>query len=162
MDKNTVTGLVLIVLVLIGFSWYNSAQQAEYQQMVQNDTTIVQTQDPKTQPSAVAAAPAATNDSLDVFREAKQGKAKDIVLKNEKITVTLNTRGGTLKEVKLNEYKSYADFEAERNVSLCLYNEKDASSNILLDTKEGVMAFNDYVFTPDFAGSRRRNHHAQL
>ena len=148
MDKNTVTGLVLIVLVLIGFSWYNSAQQAEYQQMVQNDTTIVQTQDPKTQPSAVAAAPAATNDSLDVFREAKQGKAKDIVLKNEKITVTLNTRGGTLKEVKLNEYKSYADFEAERNVSLCLYNEKDASSNILLDTKEGVMAFNDYVFTP--------------
>ena len=82
MDKNTVTGLVLIVLVLIGFSWYNSAQQAEYQQMVQNDTTIVQTQAPKTQPSAVAAAPAATNDSLDVFREAKQGKAKDIVLKN--------------------------------------------------------------------------------
>ena len=148
MDKNTVTGLVLIVLVLIGFSWYNSAQQAEYQQMVQNDTTIVQTQAPKTQPSAVAAAPAATNDSLDVFREAKQGKAKDIVLKNNKITVTLNTRGGTLKEVKLNEYKSYADFEAERNVSLCLYNEKDASSNILLDTKEGVMAFNDYVFTP--------------
>ena len=38
MDKNTITGLILIAAVLIGFSWYNTNQERNLQQIPQTKT----------------------------------------------------------------------------------------------------------------------------
>ena len=38
MDKNTVTGFLLIILVIIGFSWYSRPSQEELQQMAKQDS----------------------------------------------------------------------------------------------------------------------------
>ena len=38
MDKNTVTGFILIALVVIGFSWYSRPSEAELRQMAQQDS----------------------------------------------------------------------------------------------------------------------------
>ena len=39
MDKNTITGLILIAAVLIGFSWYNTNQERNVQQIPQTEQT---------------------------------------------------------------------------------------------------------------------------
>lgn len=150
MDKNTIVGLVLIAATLIGFSWYNTNQERQLQQIEQLAQT---TQQQSTVADAAAtaknrAALAAAVDSTDLFYAAAHGEAKQVVLKNNKVTVKLNTKGGTISEVRLNEYKSYEDFKAEKQSSLLLYNEKDANLHLSLDLKEGSIDFADYYFTP--------------
>ena len=38
MDKNTVTGFILIALVIIGFSWYSRPSEAELRQQAMQDS----------------------------------------------------------------------------------------------------------------------------
>ena len=38
MDKNTVTGFILIALVIFGFSWYSRPSEAELRQMAIQDS----------------------------------------------------------------------------------------------------------------------------
>ena len=145
MDKNTIVGLVLMAAVLIGFSWYNSNQERNLQNTQPEQTA--QKQVAATEATKDAAMKA-TVDSTDAFFAATKGQAQDIILKNNKVNVKINTKGATISEVRLNEYKSYKDFEAKNNNTLLLYNAKDAGLNLKLDTKEGTLDFADYYFTP--------------
>lgn len=145
MDKNTIIGLILIAATLIGFSWYNSNQY-------QNNPTAAQTeqvvQPNKEQSTNNIAVQQNLNDSSDIFYVAKQGTNSEITLRNEKVTVLVNTKGGAIGKVLLNEYKSYKDFKENREASLLLYNEKDAQLDLTLDTKQNQVKFSNYFFTP--------------
>ena len=145
MDKNTIVGLVLMAAVLIGFSWYNSNQERNLQNTQPEQTAQKQV---AATDATKDAAMKATVDSTDAFFAATKGQAQDIILKNNKVNVKINTKGATISEVRLNEYKSYKDFEAKNNNTLLLYNAKDAGLNLKLDTKEGTLDFADYYFTP--------------
>lgn len=150
MDKNTIVGLVLMAAVIIGFGWYNSNQEAQLQHASQTEQTS-QGKNKATSNNAEAAQKAlaiAQADSTDIFYAATKGQAQEVVLKNEKVCVKINTKGGAISEVKLNEYKSYKDFEAKKENALTLYNAKNAGLNFKVDTKEGTLSFEDYYFTP--------------
>ena len=146
MDKNTIIGLVLIAAVLIGFSWYNTNQQKNLQQPAQTEQTQTAKADAQAGKQALQAQAAV--DSTDIFFAATQGNAAEVVLHNSKVNVKLSTKGGAVSEVRLNEYKSYKDFEAKRNNTLLLYTAKDAGLDMILDTKEGSMNLSNYYFTP--------------
>ncbi len=150
MDKNTIIGLVLMAAVLIGFSWYNTNQERNLQSDQTEQTTTQKAADNKQQSTAdKAPITKATADSTDIFYAAtKEQKTAPIELKNQKVTVKINARGGAISEVRLNEYKSYKDFEAKKENPLLLYSAKDAGLNFKLDTKEGTLDFSDYYFTP--------------
>ena len=47
MDKNTIIGLVLIAAVLIGFSWYNTNQERNLQQIPTEQTASAPSNDNK-------------------------------------------------------------------------------------------------------------------
>lgn len=148
MDKNTIIGLVLMAAVLIGFSWYNTNQERNLQSNQTEQTTPQKATDNK-QPSATTTLAKATPDSTDIFYAAtKEQPAKEVTLKNQKVSVKINTKGGAISEVRLNEYKSYKDFEAKKENPLLLYSNKDAGLNFKLDTKEGTLDFSNYYFTP--------------
>lgn len=148
MDKNTIIGLVLMAAVLIGFSWYNTNQERNLQSNQTEQTTPQKATDNK-QPSATTTLVKATADSTDIFYAAtKEQTAKVVELKNQKVSVKINTKGGAISEVRLNEYKSYKDFEAKKENPLLLYSNKDAGLNFKLDTKEGTLDFSNYYFTP--------------
>ncbi len=149
MDKNTIVGLILIAAVLIGFSWYNTNQEANLRQIQPTEQTAQQPTESQKQASAaqILAEKAAT-DSADIFFASTKGENREVVLRNDKVSVKIGTKGGTISEVRLNEYKSYKDFAANREASLLLYSAKDASLDFLLDTKESQMAFSNYYFTP--------------
>ena len=148
MDKNTIVGLVLMAAVLIGFSWYNTNQEKNLQGERTEQTT--QKADNNKQQTAAQKniAVQAQTDSTDIFYAATKGEAKTVVLKNNKVTIQLNTKGGSISEVRLNEYKSYKDFEANNNNALLLYSAQNAGLNFKLDTKEGALSFDNYYFTP--------------
>lgn len=148
MDKNTIVGLVLMAAVLIGFSWYNTNQEKNLQGEQTEQTT--QKADNNKQQTAAQKniAVQAQTDSTDIFYAATKGEAKTVVLKNNKVTIQLNTKGGSISEVRLNEYKSYKDFEANNNNALLLYSAQNAGLNFKLDTKEGALSFDNYYFTP--------------
>ena len=150
MDKNTIIGLVLMAAVLIGFSWYNTNQERNLQSDQTEQTTTQKAADNKQQSTAdKAPITKATADSTDIFYAAtKEQKTAPIELKNQKVMVKINARGGAISEVRLNEYKSYKDFEAKKENPLLLYSAKDAGLNFKLDTKEGTLDFSDYYFTP--------------
>lgn len=148
MDKNTIIGLVLMAAVLIGFSWYNTNQERNLQSNQTEQTTPQKATDNK-QPSATTTLVKATADSTDIFYAATKEQTPNVVeLKNQKVSVKINTKGGAISEVRLNEYKSYKDFEAKKENPLLLYSNKDAGLNFKLDTKEGTLDFSNYYFTP--------------
>lgn len=134
--------------VLIGFSWYNTNQERNLQSNQTEQTTPQKATDNK-QPSANTTLVKATADSTDIFYAAtKEQTPKVVELKNQKVSVKINTKGGAISEVRLNEYKSYKDFEAKKENPLLLYSNKDAGLNFKLDTKEGTLDFSNYYFTP--------------
>ena len=139
MDKNTIVGLVLMAAVIIGFGWYNSNQEAQLQHASQTEQTSQGKNKATSNNAEAAQKPLSFSqaDSTDIFYAATKGQAQEVVLKNEKVSVKINTKGGAISEVKLNEYKSYKDFEAKNENPLTLYNAKDAGLNFKVDTKEG-------------------------
>ena len=144
MDKNTIIGLVLMAAVLIGFSYYNTQQRPVQQSAPE------QTAQPKqaATPTPTTAAAAMLPDSTDRFYTTEQ-KAEYITLRNNKVSVKISTKGATVAEVKLNEYKSYSDFAEGKENPLLLYSEKDAGLDLVLETKERNMRLTDYCFTPE-------------
>lgn len=137
MDKNTVTGIILIAAVLIGFSFFTS-QQA-----------------PRPAPAAVEAPPAASEagspeaqsaaraGAASLFRSARTAAAgSSVVIENSKLRLTLDARGGRIAEVVLKDY-----LDQERR-PLRLYSAADTEMALLLSLKEENLNTADYVFTP--------------
>ena len=147
MDKNTIIGLVLMFLVIIGFGWYNSSQQQDLPPVEQTQTQPSQQTDSKQKATAQASVLTAT-DSTDIFFAATQGTQQQVVLRNNKVSVAIDTKGGCISEVKLNEFKSYTDFEAGRENPLLLYTARHAGMDLVIDAKQQQVPFSRYYFTP--------------
>ena len=114
MNKNTLTGFVLIAVVLIVFSWYGQKQAAEQQAAAQQeqmrlDSIAKANPAPKdTIDTAQLAAQQLKADSSRIFFTAMQEQqGEDIVLKNSKVELTLGTKGGIVKKAKVLGYKDY-------------------------------------------------------
>lgn len=142
MDKNTIIGLVLIVVVLIGFSYFNSSNQPPRQQA---------TQSPKpeqTSPQKSTAARVQSDTTLLFANHAVADTAgpKSVTLKNDNLTVVIDKKGGIISDVYLNNYKSYDDFHNGRNKPLHLFDGKNASLNFSLKTTAGIINTRDYYF----------------
>lgn len=152
MDKNTIVGLILIAAVLIGFSWYNTNQERSLQQQSatykQNAAISTEQQKPDEKTLKNLIPQTALADSSDIFFTATTGQAREIVIHNNKVSVKINTKGASISEVRLKEYKSYNDFEQKSDKPLLLYNAKDAGLDIMLDTKESTIDLSNYFFTP--------------
>ena len=151
MDKNTITGFLLIALILIGFSWYNSPSEEEKAKMEQQRKEQVENQkkqeaeakaqQAKAKEAAVAQAKA---DSTFVLFSATQGTAKDIVLENEKVALTVSTKGGMVNKAVIKGYKN--NFDKTNNVTT--FDAKDQTLEFTIDGKEHNINTANLYFTP--------------
>lgn len=146
MDKNTIIGLVLIVLVLIGFSYYTSETQPQQPAAsVQQQTAAKETAHEVRQP----AAPIAATDSTSLFgthRNTATATSETVTLKNDNVIVEISKKGGAIANVWLCNYKSYDDFSNGRNTPLQLYNNSKAQWGLTFDTKDETIRTQDYTF----------------
>ena len=150
MDKNTITGLVLMGLLLIGFSWWSQPSSEQKAEMMRQDSiAAVMKQKAETNKKNAEAKHLAEQkakqeaDTTALFHEALQGEAQDIVLKNEKLQLTLNTKGGTVTKAVI---KGFKDKEGNRDVTLL--DEKVHRLNFTLSTKDANIATQDLFFQP--------------
>ena len=150
MNKNTVTGLVLMALLLIGFSWYNrpSQEQIEAYQRQQDSIAAAQAQAEKDriaedQKRAADAEAALHGDSTNLFFAALNGEATDVVLQNDKVRLTFSTKGGTLSSAQVLGFKDRHGAE-----DVTLFTSEGQHMNILVAGKEDNIVTQDLYFTP--------------
>ena len=112
MDRNTVTAVVLMALVVFGFSYWSSRNKSAEQ--TQNTEVVAQSKDKKSAAHAasVQQTDAAPLDSTALFAQASvaNDSLKPVVLSNDKIEVTIAPKGGQISQVLLKEYKSYKEY----------------------------------------------------
>lgn len=150
MDKNTIIGFVLIAAVLIGFSWWSRPSEEEIaQQRMQDSITAVAKQkaEQKLKAEQEAAKANAANqavaDTTIAFYKAMSGKAQSVVLKNSKVELTLNTKGGVVEKAVIKGFKAN-----DGSNDLTLFDGKNQSLKFMLAGKETNIITSDLFFTP--------------
>lgn len=112
MDKNTITGFVLIALVLIGFSWWSQPSEQEFAKM-QNEMrqdSIRQAQEAlqaqREEEKRTLELLAKAQDSTSLFFDARSAQGEEVTLGNDLLDITLNTRGGGIQSASLTQYQN--------------------------------------------------------
>ena len=169
MDRNTLTGLLLMMALLFGYQWYISpteeeiaaweSEQAELakvdslaelneQREQQAQSTLAALQDidsDQGDSTAVALANAELEKRYGLFAGAVRGQDRDLVLSNDQIRVVFNTRGGMPVEATLNDgYKRYGSDEP-----VSLWDRDQSSMDVSWDVPGvGRIGFQDLFFRP--------------
>lgn len=158
MNKNNIIGFLLIAVVLIGFSWYNQPSAEEQRTAFVQDSIAKAKHAEMEKASKAAAAKRQTNakakveaDSTALFYSALKGQAKKIVLKNDKVELTLNTKGATVEKAVIKGYVGHnlqvKDGSADAK-DVTLFDGNDHSLKFMLEAKEANIITSDLYFTP--------------
>ena len=158
MNKNNIIGFLLIAVVLIGFSWYNQPS-AEEQRTAFVQDSIAKAKHAEMEKASKAAAvkrqadakAKVEADSTALFYSALKGQAKKIVLKNEKVELTLNTKGATVEKAVIKGYVGHnlqvKDGSADAK-DVTLFDGHDQSLKFMLEAQEANIITSDLYFTP--------------
>ncbi len=158
MNKNNIIGFILIAVVLIGFSWYSQPSKEEQRAAFVQDS-IAKAKRAELEKAAKLAADKrqadakakVEADSTALFHSALQGKAQKIVLKNNKVELTLNTKGGTVEKAVIKGYVGHnikvKDGSADTK-DVTLFDGNDQSLKFMLEAKEANIITSDLYFTP--------------
>ena len=175
MDRNTITGLLLMMALLFGYQWYiapseedivawEAQQEAEaaYQDSLaqaQIDAQRLQMANMETLQGGESleegseealALNAELAKRYGVFGSAVAGRDRDVVLENDRVRVVFNTRGGMPVEATLTD--GYTKYGSDDPVSLWARDLSDM--NVSWDVAGiGRVGFNDLHFRPVSAAS---------
>ena len=139
MDRNSITGIVLIMGMLLGYQYFFAPKEVP----------VVKAK-ALTQKASVAA----IKDSAKVVSIDSSAKPEQVfTLENKDMVVKISSKGAKLVSVQLKNYKSFATFDAGKKDGLYLYNGASDEFSIELPTSAGKIKVN----TLDFAGSQTGN-----
>ena len=154
MNKNTLIGFVLIAIVLIGFSMWGQKQAAEQQAAAEAAAKEAAKQEQLKQAEEKVPLDSISADSLAAvkleaekartFHEAMQERALDsVVLKNDKVELTIYNKGGVVKKAKILGYKDY-----KGNPDVTFFDDKDQSLSFALpvNAKQEIINTGDLYF----------------
>lgn len=120
MDRNTIIGLVLIFVILIGFGYLNSPSKEEREAMQRKSDSLAQVRidnEIKRQEAEKLANAQMKEDSalrrdqitrLGAFASAMEGEKRFVTLENEVMRVKVSTLGGRIYSVELKDYTTYS------------------------------------------------------
>ena len=154
MNKDTIIGFVLIALVLIGFSWWNqpSAEQIEAAKKQDSIEAVMKEQAEKAQKEAATLAAQKAQetvadsfsvDTTALFHAALNGTSQQVVLKNDKLQLTLDNKGGVIRKAVIKNFKS---IDGSNDVTL--FDTEDQNLNFMLAGKQDNIVTADLFFTP--------------
>ena len=157
MDKNTLTGFILIAIVLFCFTWYNQPSEADIAAQRQADSIAAVSQkkaeeqmkmkEVEKATKAAASAKAAAEDSTSLFFMAKQdtigSASKTVVLKNDKLELTFAAKGAVVEKAVVKNYQ-----DNDGNADVTLYDKNTSRLNFTLAAKEENISTGSLNFTP--------------
>lgn len=172
-DKNTAIGFALMVLLLLGFSFYQTSvmkEQQEAEQLKLDSLAKLEALNPPVniEPPVAQSAQvvAAGNDSVamasaeagklekyGLLAAAASGEAKDVVMENNKVKITLNSKGGLFKMAELQDgYKRYGTDENIR-----LWSDSLSAVKLIFNLYgKGTFKSDEFYFVPssDFVDAK--------
>ncbi len=148
MDKNTTVGLALIGVLLVGAVYFSQPSETEKLHMAQQDSIAAQKAAEENEAAEADNMPlpseaTAAADSSSIFHEHRRGSAQDIVLENEKVKVTLNTKGATVAQAEIKGHKSYWTGN-----NVLLFTPGQSHMTFALAGKTDNIISDDFFFTP--------------
>ena len=150
MNRDTIIGFALIALVLIGFSWWNqpSAEEIEAARKQDSIAAVMKDNAEKARQLADAQAKAALdsaaqNDTTALFYTSAKVASKQVVLKNDKLELTLDSKGGIIRKAVIRNFKS---IDGQPDVTL--FDKDDQQLNFMLAGKQENIVTADLNFTP--------------
>lgn len=167
MDKKTLTGIVLMAVIFIGYVVYSSKQQEKYREYLAQVEAEAQSEAAAAKESAAdavapeladslaaAAAESAAARNAEMFgaslAAARNAEPSSVTLANDYLTAEFTTAGGMLSKVTLNDYTRYAP-KGERNEKVVLFDPSSAEFDLEFylkrDRKNVKINTADYVFT---------------
>ncbi len=136
--------------VLFGYMWLNQPSEADLAAQRKQDSIATALKDnaEKAQKAKAAAKraqaiAAAQGDTTALFHKALTGTNQQVVLRNGKVELTLDTKGGVVKQAKILGFK---DKDGADNVTL--FSGNDQSLNFMLAGKNTNIMTGDLFFTP--------------
>lgn len=159
MDRNTIIGFVLIAVILIGFSWWSQPSEeevkAQQEQLAKQEAERQKAEKAakKKAEQQKAAMQKVEEDTTALFHNALKGVNENIVLKNEKVELTLSTKGATVEKAVIKGYVSHEKTirtknDADDHMDVTLFDKKDQSLNYTLMAKEANISTHDLYFQP--------------
>ena len=150
MDKNSLTGAILIVLIWIVFSTFFLNSGNDKKQEI--DRTQFDSEQSTTKELDVVNQKYTNNkieiEEPDMYKNLTTGEDGIEILENEKIKLLVNRKGGGIESVFINDYKTY---EGE---PLDLFS-KNSKLNIQFYNKD-IINTSDLYFTPSTSGNELR------
>ncbi|MDN3585359.1 membrane protein insertase YidC [Pedobacter aquatilis] len=154
MDRNTFTGLFLIMIILAGSFYFFKPSEAELKKAKETEQldslkkagAVVAAKD--TVKNTVTSTPAV--DSLALkgpFGTALSGTQANTVLDNEKLLITLSNKGGKISSVEIKGQKTY---DGKPSI---LFQGDANKFGLILNAAGKVINTNDLYFTPAKAGN---------
>lgn len=150
MNKNTTIGLVLMALLLFGYGWYVQPSAEERAKMQHEDSIAnaikKQTEEAEKLIEANRKAEAiarAKADTTALFYAALNGKSGNVVLKNDKVELTLDTKGGVVKTARI---LGFTDRNGKNDVTL--FDGPEQNLNFMFAGKSINIKTQDLYFTP--------------
>ena len=160
MDKNTITGFVLIGIVLFAFSWFNrpTPEQIEAQRRYQDSLAQIelaqQMEVAQKERQAALLQDSINNlpDSVRMqnmrqrfgdFAQAMAGEERQVTIENEVLELRVSNKGGRIVYARLKEYDDY------QGQPLVRFDEQDSELNFSLVTADNrVVNTSDLFFAP--------------
>ncbi|MCI7782204.1 MAG: membrane protein insertase YidC, partial [Parabacteroides sp.] len=160
MDKNTITGFVLIGVVLFAFSWFNrpTPEQIEAQRRYQDSLAQIelaqQMELAQKEQQAAMLQDSINNlpDSVRMqnmrqrfgdFAQAMTGEERQTTIENEVLELRVSNKGGRIVYARLKEYDDY------QGQPLVLFDEQNSELNFSLVTADNrVVNTSELYFTP--------------
>lgn len=152
MDKNTLFGFLLIIAILVGYSWYSqpSKEEIELQRAQQDSIRLAQAQEQAIiEAESILKTEVVSNDSVNniinpeqfgVFSTFVTGTAANYVLENNKLKVAISNKGAYVSNV---EVKNYTTYEGK---PLVLFDSSEVKSNITFVTSNNRIVESKNLF----------------
>jgi len=153
MDRNTITGLFLIGLVLTIFSVYNQPSQADIDaenRKVELAEKKKVAQDAQTKKEKVIPANQAVKKQTEVAVQPVKEflnvvkEEKLYTIENDQLRIELTDRGGQVNAVYLKNYRSYEDYVSKKKDALCLFKGGDGTNQLVFELGDKTIYTSKY------------------
>ncbi len=159
MDKKSLIGLLIIGVILFGFTWYNAKKQAEFaaQQAAVDSMNMIQNQplseplvqgDPKGEIVPVEQGDSALRRHIGSYLFTARNASEELyTIENDLARYTISNRGGRIVSVELKDYTTYD------GSPLIMFEPESSQFDLSFFIKQGFgdsqIITGDYAFTTD-------------
>lgn len=143
MDKNTITGIMLIMGMLLTYNTFFAPKDpvaTDTKPKVEKSTT-------KAVVTQSIADTSLQKAKLGVFYQASLGNSQMVCLENKDVKVILNTKGGAIEKVLLKNYTTYQNFVKNTKEPLVIFDKSFDKISLEIPTQSGNIDIQQLYYT---------------